>query len=159
MFRDLLTERFKLSSHHEMKEAQGYELQVAKNGSKMKAAVAGQQHPMPEYLPVNPDPLEGRILLTAEGPGVQAITGRGVLISQLVEMLSETLEAFVLDQTGIAGKYYFGFKFQGVKGANVVGEAPSIFAALRDELGLRLESQKGSVELLVVDHMEKPSDN
>ncbi len=72
-----------------------------------------------------------------------ALTGRGISAAQLAETLSDTLGAFVLDQTGLTGKYYCGFKFIAVDGPPRDGvESSSIFAALEDELGLKLEKQK-----------------
>jgi uncharacterized protein (TIGR03435 family) len=81
-------------------------------------------------------------------------------MAQLAETLSTTLGTLVLDRTGVAGNYYFGFKFLSVR--NSPGddtEGSTIFTAIQDELGLRLEKQKGSVEVLVVDHLAKPSEN
>jgi uncharacterized protein (TIGR03435 family) len=77
----------------------------------------------------------------------------------LADELSENLSAFVLDQTGLTGKYYFGFRFQSVSRPSDQADSPSIFSAVQDELGLRLDKQKGPVEMLVVDHLEKPSEN
>jgi uncharacterized protein (TIGR03435 family) len=162
MYQKLLADRFKLAVHRETKEAQGYALVFSKNGPKVKAAAGpGESHPMPEYLSGKPSAaLEGRIMVTAEGVGTMALTGRGVSSSQLAETLSDTLGTFVLDQTGLTGKYYFGFKFLAVNSPPRQGvEASSIFAALEDELGLKLEKQKGPVEIVIVDHVEKPSDN
>lgn len=161
MLQALLTDRFKLVAHRETKETQGYALVEEKNGPKLKAAGAsGEPHPMPDYLSGKPsDAFEGRIFVSIEGVGTSALTGRGVTLPQLAETLSDTLGAFVLDQTGLTGKYYFGFKFQATDNADGNSEAASIFAALPDELGLRLEKQRGQVEFLVIDHIERPSQN
>jgi uncharacterized protein (TIGR03435 family) len=118
---------------------------------------------MPEFLQEPPQYWEGRIATTVAGDGVLGIIGRGVSMSQLVEELSESLETFVVDRTGLPGKYYFGFKFESdslfrlnPEGAS---EAARVFSVLPNELGLRLEKQKGPVEFLVVDSFEKPSEN
>jgi uncharacterized protein (TIGR03435 family) len=146
-------------THRETKELQGYALVVAKNGPKMKP-VAGEAPAMPEYLKgKTPAAFEGRIFVSMEGRGTSALTGRGVSMSQLADTISETLSAFVLDQTGMTGNYYFGFKFLEVNNPGEDVDASSIFSALQDELGLKLEKQKGPVEMLVVDHFERPSDN
>jgi uncharacterized protein (TIGR03435 family) len=138
---------------------------VAKNGPKIKAATAlktalKEAPPMPEYLKGGtPADFEGQILVSKEGRGMAAVTGRGVSLSQLADTLSETLSTFVLDRTGITGKYYFGFKFL-KDSAPSDAEGSTLFIALQEELGLRLKRQKGPVEVLVVDHMEKlPSEN
>jgi uncharacterized protein (TIGR03435 family) len=159
MFQKLLADRFKVVTHRETKELQGYALVVAKNGPKIKPA-AGEAPAMPEYQKGKPPAaFEGRIFVSMEGRGTSALTGRGVPISQLADTLSETLGAFVLDQTGMTGNYYFGFKFLAVNSPGDDLDAPSIFTALQDELGLKLDRQKGPVEMLVLDHIEKPSDN
>lgn len=134
---------------------------VAKNGPKIKAATAGETHSMPEYFASKPPAaFEGRILVTAEGRGTAALTGRGVSTAQLAEALSAELGTLVLDRTGLRGNYYFGFKFlsaRSIPSDDVDGS--TLFTALEDELGLRLEKQKGPVEILVVDRFEKPSEN
>ena len=159
MFQKLLADRFKVVTHRETKELQGYALVVSKNGPKIKA-VAGEAPAMPEYLKgKTPAAFEGHIFVSMEGKGTSALTGRGVPMSQLADTLSETLGAFVLDQTGMIGNYYFGFKFLEVNNPGDNVDAPSLFTALQDELGLKLDKQKGPVEMLVVDHIEKPSDN
>ena len=88
-----------------------------------------------------------------------ALTGRGVTIPQLANGLSETLGAFVQDLTGLTGKYYFGFLFARDALATDTPEA-TLFSGLQDEMGLKLESRKGPVEVLVIDSMEKlPREN
>lgn len=160
MLQGLLTERFKLAVHRETKDVQAYALEVEKNGPKIKAAAEGEPHPMPEYFSGKPpEPLEGRILVTMEGIGTSALTGRGVTMAQLADTLSDNLGTFVIDKTGLKGKYYFGFKFLQTNNAANNADAASIFAALPDELGLRLEKQRGPAEFLVVDHVERPSEN
>ena len=161
MLQALLVDRFKIVSHRETKEFQGYALVAAKNGPKLKAANGlGEAPPMPDYWRGKPlAAFEGRIITSAEGIGTSALTGRGVSSSQLADELSENLGAFVLDQTGLTGKYYFGFKFLSVAHPSDDAQAASIFSAVQDELGLKLEKQKGPVEVLVVDHFEKPSGN
>jgi len=79
----------------------------------------------------------------------------------LAETLSEELKEFVIDRTGTTGSYYFGFTFRHLDDADAdAPEVASLFDALQEELGLRLERRKGPVELLVVDHAERiPSEN
>ena len=116
---------------------------------------------MPEYFATMPtDAFEGRIMTTMEGKGIAALTGRGVSTSQLADELSAMLRTLVLDKTGMTGSYYFGFKFLSPRnGPGDDPEGSTIFIALQDELGLRLDKQKGTVEVLVVDHFGKPSEN
>lgn len=161
MLQNLLVARFKFASHRETKEVQGYALVVGKNGPKMKASAPGETHPMPEYLGgKTSSAFEGRVFVSMEGKGTSALTGRGVSIGQLADTLSATLGTLVRDQTGMKGNYYFGFKFLAVNGslAEDIGSS-TLFAALQDELGLKLEKQRAPADFLVVDHFEPPSEN
>jgi bla regulator protein blaR1 len=161
MLQTLLADRFKLVSHREAREVQGYALVLAKNGPRIKSSLPGEVHPMPEYAAGKPpDPFEGRVFVSMEGKGTSALTGRGVSTAQLAETLSATLGTLVLDQTGMTGNYYFGFKFLSVQNnPSDEVEGSTIFSALQDELGLRLEKQKGPIEVLIIDHVERPSEN
>src|SRR5438874_721506 len=112
MLQALLIDRFTIVSHWETKELSGYALVVGKNGSKLKTASAsGEAPPMPDFFNPPPAAWEGRIFTSMHGVGISAIVGRGVSTSQLAEELSQDLDAFVRDETGLTGKYYFGFKF------------------------------------------------
>lgn len=162
MLQALLVERFKIVSHREIKLLPGYALVVAKNGPKLKTAKTPEEAPpMPEYFGgKSSGAFEGRIVTSMEGIGISAIMGRGVSVQQLADEISEELGAFVLDQTGMIGKYYFAFKFLSARsGPNDAAEAPSVFEAAQDELGLKLEKQRGPVEILVIDHLDKLSEN
>lgn len=111
------------------------------------------------------------------GFGRGRLTGQGVPIARLVRMLShQQLGRPVLDKTGLTGIYDFTLQwtpdesrapmFKGTEGGqqgaadnmpSPEASGPSIFAALEEQLGLELEKQKGSVDILVIDHAEKPS--
>ncbi len=156
MMQKLLADRFKMTAHRETKELQGYALVLAGKEPKVKESVPGGEAPLlPDYLKGKPAAaFDNQIFTSMEGPGVSAITGRGVSMSRLAETVSEILSAFVEDKTGLSGKYYFGFRFLRDVGATA-SSAPSLPAALQEELGLKLEKQKGPVEILVIDHIEK----
>lgn len=160
MFQTLLKDRFKLAAHRETRESNGYILVVNKGGPKIKEFKdTDEPPPMPEYFSTKPrGAFEGRLLITKEG-GLHALTGRRVTIAQLAEGLEGELETFVLDKTGLSGSYYFGTKFLSANARQDV-DGPSIFAALQEALGLRLEKQKGPLDLLIVDRMETaPTEN
>lgn len=162
MMRQLLIDRFKLTTHTRVEQRPGYAL-VIDNGQKLRrTAATGEVPPMPSYWKSNPPAgVEGSIVNSAEGSGIAAITGRGVPLARLAYTLSEELKEFVVDRTGMTGNYYFGFTFRRLDYPNAdAPEVASLFEALRDELGLRLERQKGPVEFLVVDHAERlPTEN
>jgi uncharacterized protein (TIGR03435 family) len=162
MFRQLLVNRFKLVAHTTREERSGYALVFRKDGTKPRviSAAAGVP-PMPEWFAGQPiNAFDGYVISSMEGRDIGAMTGRRVPLSELANKLSEELKVFVLDETGMAGNYYFGFKFRrGVDADPDAPEAP-LLQAVQDELGFRLEPRKGPVELLVVDHVETvPSEN
>ena len=161
MLQNLLVTRFGLVSHRENSDVQGYALRVAKNGLKIKASAAGDAPPLPSYLGDKPAAaFEGHIFVSAEGKGTSALTGRGVSMAQVADTLSAALGTLVVDSTGVAGNYYFGFKFLSPRnGPGDDADGATIFTAIQDDLGLRLEKQKGVVEVLVVEHFAKPSEN
>jgi uncharacterized protein (TIGR03435 family) len=162
MLQTLLTERFKIVSHWETRSCSGYQLAVERNGSKLKTATAaGEVPPMPEYSKNRPPAaFEGRIITEGWGPGIHGIMGRGVSMQQLADEISKELGTCITDQTGLTGKYYFGFQYASVLQPVENANSPSIFTAVKDELGLRLEKQKGTAEILVLDHYQrKPAEN
>jgi len=100
----------------------------------------------------------------------------GIEIREFANVLSRQLGRIVIDKTGLGGKYEFTLKWtpderqgQMFKGAGDGGAprdtapppeaGPSIFTALQDQLGLKLESQKAPVDVLVIEHIERPSAN
>jgi uncharacterized protein (TIGR03435 family) len=162
MFRQLLVDRFRLVAHTSVEERSGYAMVLRKDGAKPRviSAVDGIP-PMPEWFAASPlDAFDGYVIASMEGKGIGAITGRRVSLSKLADKLSEELNVFVLDETGMTGSYYFGFKFRrGIDAGPDVQEVP-LERAVQEELGLRLERRKGPVEFLVVDHVEVvPSEN
>ena len=162
MFQTLLAERFKMTAHRATKEINGYALTVGKGGFKLSEARPGDKPaPAPEWSNNSGafDPgLDGKVLNTIEAPGILAIIGRRVPISKLAEALQQPLGAFVLDKTGLPGNYYFAFRFAREDAPEDV-DVPSLISAVQ-ELGLRLEKQKGPAEMLVIDHIEKtPAEN
>jgi uncharacterized protein (TIGR03435 family) len=164
MLRQLLVDRFKLVSHTRTEERSGYALNVGPDGPRLQTAQAdGSVPPMPAYMgsPLPPPgPFEGFIFTSAEN-GCCAITGRGVPMSRLAAELSAQIEAFVVDRTGLAGNYYFGFMFQRHDRVDAdAADAPSIFEAIERELRLTLNKTTGAVDFLVVDRIDKvPTEN
>ena len=103
------------------------------------------------------------------------MTGQGLPLSALARLLTDQLGRTVVDKTGLPGNYDFALQWtpdesQGAsfRGPDTVPQGsapsadpsgPSLFTALQEQLGLKLESQKGPVEIYVIDHAEKPSEN
>jgi uncharacterized protein (TIGR03435 family) len=158
MLRALLTDRLRIVSHRVTKQVKGYALVVAKGGHKLKTVDSrGEAPPVPDFFRGR-QAAEGS-LYTSGGSAWGIVVGRGVSISQLTEELSEQLDTFVEDRTGLAGRYYFGFKCHWPKSPSESSDVGSVSTVLPDELGLTLEKQKGPVEMLVIDRFEKPSAN
>jgi uncharacterized protein (TIGR03435 family) len=170
MLQALLADRFKLSIHRETKELPVYALVAAKNGPKLQEAKADATYPNGIK---GPDGVARGGMMRIGGGEV---TGQGLPIANLTRMLSQQLGRTVIDKTGLTGKYDFtlqwtpdesqGPMFKGADGAPPGGNpappessGPSLFTAIQEQLGLKLESQKGPVEIIVIDHVEKPSQN
>jgi uncharacterized protein (TIGR03435 family) len=150
MMQSLLAERFKLVVHRGTKELPVYKLVLAKEGSKLNEATDSA--------------------VISRGGSMSG--GRGLIRSQaaqmplLVSMLERTLGRSVIDKTGLTGKYDFELKWTPesaprveVPDAAPSAEGPTLFTALQEQLGLKLESTKGPVEIIVIDHVEKPDAN
>jgi len=139
MLQVLLAERFHLRLHRENKELRVYVLTVAKDGAKLKAAPAR----------------DGSFTF---GPG--RIAGKAQSMDELADRLSRPMfgiGAPVLNSTGLEGVFDFTLTWTP---DNMQADGPSIFAALEEQLGLKLEASKSKVEVLVIDHVERvPTEN
>jgi uncharacterized protein (TIGR03435 family) len=140
MLQALLAERFKLQFHHETAEVQGFALVIGKNGLKIDEETSGESFSM-----------------TGRG---DIYTFKNAPLSRLVPYLSNQVGAAVVDKTGLTGGYSFSIKMPPRLAAVTDGTAndpgPSIFTILQDEFGLRLEPQKLQMDVVVIDHAEKP---
>jgi uncharacterized protein (TIGR03435 family) len=165
----LLADRFKLEIHMETKQLPVYELVLAKGGSKLKEATAGDTY----ASGIKGSDGVGRGGLMRVGRG--QLTAQAVPMTSLANMLSQQLHRTVLDKTGLTGKYDLELMWTPDQGADPMfkgpdgspqradaapdSSGPSIFTALQEQLGLRLHSSKGPVETIVIDHVEMPSEN
>jgi uncharacterized protein (TIGR03435 family) len=136
MLQTLLADRFQLVFHHEQKIAPAYALVVAKSGLKMK-------------------PAEGTGSKSQGGRG--QLTATGLTMAKLAEQLSRRVGAPVADLTETPGAYDFKLEWSIEGDKDDVQSA--LFAALQSQLGLKLESRKIPVDMIVVDKAEKPSEN
>jgi uncharacterized protein (TIGR03435 family) len=164
--RALLADRFQLTVHRESKEQSVYVLVVAKNGPKLQEAQTKEAQTKEGTGPRGPMMRMGR----------GELSGQGVPLDMLTRTLSNQLGRTVIDRTGLKGNFDFKLTWTPDPGqsATPLGGAPppgadappppdpngpSVFTALQEQLGLRLESQRGPVEMLVIDRVEKPSEN
>ena len=162
MTQTLLADRFKLTLHHESKMVQIYSLVLAKPAARPgaglhKAAVCGGASPAAS-APCAPFNMSTGGQLSAEGATIQ----------DFVRVLTDITARPVRDQTGLKGSYNFTLSWtpdQATPGAGGDAHAQpdptgsSIFTALQEQLGLKLQSEKGPVDVIVIDHAEKPSEN
>jgi uncharacterized protein (TIGR03435 family) len=158
MVQKLLTDRFQLKFHTEKKELPVYAMVVLKTGAKITLSAA------------DPNAFPG--IGFGQGPGVLSLTGRNATLDQMVNALqSNVLDKPVVNQTGLIGRYDFALKFTPDAtqianfGAGAPGNAadldapPDIFAAFQQQLGLKLESTKAAVDVMVIEKIERPSEN
>ena len=159
MMQAMLADRFKLKVHHETRELGMYDLTIAKGGFKLKDA-----DPNDSYANGFKGP-DGKAHGGMWRIGMGDLTAQGVAISALASMLAQQLHKQVTDKTGLTGKYDIQLKWRPDEMPEESHEAtggetlPSIFTALQEELGLRLESVKGPVDTIVIDHVEMPTEN
>jgi uncharacterized protein (TIGR03435 family) len=149
MLRSLLADRFKLAVHNETRELSVYELVVARNGPKFQPANPGEKFNESTNF-------SGMLtMLTLQTAQISVLTGE----------LSSRLSCPVLDKTGLTGKYDIKLEWARDTGPSV-GNAtadnasgPSIFTAVQEQLGLKLQPAKAPVDVIVIDHVEHPSEN
>jgi bla regulator protein blaR1 len=170
MMQDLLAERFGLKFHRETKDLPIYSLVPAKGGPKL---VEKKQEPVVDATGGpsvdggrGPQP-RGQMIRMGRG----SITGEQMSTAMLVNQLSSILGRNVVDKTGLTGQYDVKLSWapDESQGALIPGhedrpessgsDGPSVFTALQEQLGLKLESGKGPVEVVVVDKVEKPTQN
>jgi len=153
----LLADRFRLKVHRETQQALAYLLVVGKNGPKLKQTEEGSE-------------TRGRMRM-----GRGELNGDGVKLEFLAQVLANQLGRPVVDKTGLTGNYDIKLAWTPDPGQPAPGplgpppglepppvpdpSGPSIFTAIEEQLGLRLESQKGPIETIVIDSVEKPSEN
>ena len=156
MLQTMLADRFKLVVHNETKDASIYELDVAKGGPKLHASTPGND--------------AARGVTGPDGqfhPGLDNYVGNGVIIEQgyplsyVADLLTSMLHRPVVDKTGLTGKYDISLRWtpENTPVDSPLADGPDIFAAVQEQLGLKLNSTKGPVTTLVIDHIERPTPN
>jgi uncharacterized protein (TIGR03435 family) len=160
MLQALLEQRFKLKTHLDTKEGDVYNLVVAKGGSKLGAE--GSTPPAADELKVFGDSPVPAIRMKNYGQGYDFIA-HGCSMGQWVETLATQFKRPVIDKTGLTGKYDFVLKYKGRsdrdRRVDDLDPTPPMDRALQDELGLKVEGAKGPTKVLVIDHVEKSSEN
>lgn len=145
MLRTLLAERFKFAAHRETRQLPVYVLSVGKEGSKMQE-VKEDPPGAPAFTP-------GRAQFGA------GFVFKNMPVGGLVNYLANVLGSPVHDETSLTGRYNFELDFVRPGRAAQTADAPDLFEAVQSQLGLKLEGKKGPVEVLIVDHAEKATEN
>jgi uncharacterized protein (TIGR03435 family) len=139
MIQSLLADRFKLAVHRETRVLPVYELVVSKGGSKLSASKA-------QGLMVN--------------HGLGRLDAQGMTVAGIAQELASDAGRVIVDKTGLDGRFDIDLKWTP---DDSIGQAadgpPSLFTALKEQIGLELVPAKGPVEVLVIDHVEQPSAN
>jgi len=183
MMQNLLAERFKLKTHRETKEMPIYELKLARSDGRLGKQIepstvdcAAQRGrgagPNGRGGPNGPPPAPPQ---PGERPqcgmfmGFANVGAGDVPMQQLAQLLSQRVQRIVVDKTGLTGRYSFNLEFTpdqmpppgalppGVQPPPINPDGPSLFTALQEQLGLKLESARGQVETLVIDSIEQPT--
>lgn len=159
----LLAERAGLVLHTETRTLPIYVLEVAEGGSKLQPAPAsepGMQSDGPVRIGTQ------QIRMKVGGNQAYGIAATGTSIDDLAQQLSRQLGTPVVNKTGLQGRYQFNLNWSDGKGSPDDSEsgsgnpsAPSIFTAVQEQLGLKLEPGKAPMQMLVIDHLEKPEGN
>jgi uncharacterized protein (TIGR03435 family) len=153
-----LADRFQLKTHWEIREMPVYDLVVAKGGPKLKASTDASLLKPPQTIGM-PSP-SGAVTLKITQPSM-AIAGLGTLLQGYAGRP-------VKDKTNLTGNYeiVLQFVFEASLAETPVGapsasdpSGPSIFTAVQEQLGLKLESARGPVEVLVIDSVSRPTEN
>lgn len=165
MLQALLADRLKLTTHRETRELPIYFLIVGKSGSKLQQAKLGDTYANGVK---SRGGLMGQGISTSSNQFSSNATAQGVPLSSLTAFLARPLGRPVLDKTGLTGNFDFTLKFavarpdaEATLNARAVpdSDAPFLLDAIQQQLGLKLESGKGPVEVIVIDHIERPSGN
>ena len=146
MLQKILVDRFKMRSHYETRELAGYALVVGKNGSKLTEVES----------PIGVDGVK-------DGGGRRVGRGEyqsmGMWLLPFVRQLMKELGCVVVDKTGLTGNYNFTLKWTPENAEATDASGPSIFTAVQEQLGLKLEPTKVPTRVLVVDSIERPTEN
>lgn len=150
MLQTLLADRFKFAAHWESKEVQASDLVVARGGPKLQRPAEKAEGPEVNIT------LNGRPLT-----GPRTGQPKGMTLKELADFITSGMrQQPIVDHTGLEGRYKIDLKFSiQPAGSTEVLDDPDLETALQQQLGLKLEKRKGSLNLLIVDRIEQPSPN
>jgi bla regulator protein BlaR1 len=176
MMQALLEDRFHLQIRREAKESPVYDLTGARNGPKVKPFQPGTCIPRDPNMPMRPL-AEGQtpcmyFFRNGKTPALRTVDAQGTSFESFAKLLAIAVGRPVIDKTGIPGVFDFHVEFTpdsdtpffhdmdpSAAPSKPDDAGPSIFAALQEQLGLKLESAKGSREFLIINRVERPTKN
>jgi uncharacterized protein (TIGR03435 family) len=160
MMQAVFEDRLKLKAHLVSKEVPMYQLVIAKGGPKLHEAKPGDTYAdgikAPDGTPIG---------AAGARMGRGSYTGQQITVSALLNWLKGATGRPVVDKTGLTGKYDITLRWTPDLGPSTPDSAPpdetlpTIFGALEDQLGLKLEPTKGTIPTLIIDHIEPPTEN
>lgn len=153
--RVLLVERLALKTHLETRDSAIYNLVIAKGGLKLTAVPAP---PPPADGAAPPPPPPSNVAAHGSQHGLEFV-GSNSSMRAITSALSSMVEAPVIDKTGLTGTYNYTLQFGREWSASDPDSWPSIFTAVQEQLGLKLDAVHETVPNLVVDHISKPTEN
>lgn len=174
MRQSLLADRFKLKAHFERRQMPIYELVVAKGGSKLTPAKNAPTDPgamlsssaPPPPGPLNPANMQQGLTVRRKGQGSEMTVKGMTLDAALQGGFLGLNDRPIVNKTGLTDLYDFTLDWTSDQGAGAqadgtvpAGDGPSIFTAMQEQLGLKLVPAKGSVEVIVIDSIERPTAN
>jgi uncharacterized protein (TIGR03435 family) len=167
MLQALLADRFGLVIHHEQRDFPVYKLVIAKNGPKLQEAKPGDTYANGIKYPNGPGRAGAtQMHMTVKGQlETEEFKGQAMSLGALCQSLGRILNRPVLDMTGLVGRYDVTFEFEvDVQNPAQPDALPdpgalTLFAAVQQQLGLKLESGKGPFDVIVIDHIERPTAN
>jgi len=167
MLQALLVERFKLAFHRETQQLPVYELTGAGGTTKLQPTQEGTctAYSLDAVPPSAAAELSTRFcgIGSSQNGTNRALDGKGVSMGALANAIARTVQRSVIDKTGLTGAYDLHLQWTDAPLNNTptpeTSDGPSIFKAVTEQLGLKLESAKGPVEVIVIDRIERPSAN
>ena len=157
----LLADRFKLVMRRETREMQLYDLRLARPGAvRVNSGTCAPRGPQPKSAD-DVRPYCG-LLSRPDSGGLEHLEGVGVRIPVLARRLQQLVEAIVVDQTDLAAEYDFTLDYvrpRNFASPQDAADGVSIFTALQEQMGLRLVPRRGPVEVVLIDSIERPTEN
>jgi uncharacterized protein (TIGR03435 family) len=160
MLQMLLAERFHLKVHEETKDGQAFALTVSKSGPKFQETKADT----PDSSEAKDHPAQKMPSFYQRGDGRRGyeFIAHGATMKSLAQAVEGQFQTPVSDETGLTGKYDFTLQYHGTTADDSTDDGsvwPPLLTAIQDQLGLKLKSTKAPVKILVIDHIDKPSEN